>query len=764
MPEVAPIRLLEDPTVTALIADLGEQLGTAEAVVRDLLNQIWHCEGDLTAVRVRLLERDREVVADLLRADVLRQEQSRIEAYRYALARTALELLQPSFAGSQSRPYLGKVARAQRDSVLDTHGADGRRAAVAVPVVVPENGEPYFAVSRRSVVNGYDGGPMNNAGDVVLFGGSADSAEALAVTAIRELIEEAGLGADTSDLGFGVLECLSQWRTEAGHRAEGYLVDSPVELSSNVEFDTREVGDVGTIALHDLYAAHFDDRYHLGTITTSDRTAAAVGWFASPTALLGDRDGIRQWIIWGLAGVTLSNLVSRYPTVDSLLAAVSARRAAVHNRTYVPDYGEQRALDGFKHSAYRARSFMSEALGVGTAQIVRSPVLSEILDETSLLALDTGLGWGSSTKTRAICGYLYGLVESGMSGTARSAGGFAEVLRAKLDGAVLVVGSSGSHAFAVAQFTDWLRTRLGITVALEIFVAADVTPGKLRAIESRCDEVILAANFNAAIRAAQTRVGYLQSKGQRALLLTSDPEPVFNAQLAVSAMDPAIGLATLVLDLQRCIGTSYRELGLALPVIHELRMPTSGGATWASCAALLAAGLLDIGHDFELRSVTAAYDVAAPSILRALESGDPTVVTEVDWTNSINGLAQPEIALGAWSLLSSARSTDPALLHPVSASAARIGAAVVELETGVRVQLAAGAAVGSRLFATVAHSNSRQRRDVFAVLMRAGIDRVLDQPRKVFAAVEMEAHQADLAAATTGGTRCYLISGAEIDV
>jgi len=765
MPEIpAPSGATEDPTVTALVSDLREVPGVMTDEVRYLLNEIWYCDGDLAAVETRLSDKAVNALVNFLVAELQRQQESRIEAYRYALARTTLELLRPTSPVARACPYLGRIPRWERESVLTKYGLKETRAAVAVPVVLPEAGEPYFAVSRRSIVNGYDGGPMSNAGDVVLFGGAADPNEALAVAAVRELLEETGVVSDVEDLGFGVLERLSQWRTEAGHRVEGYLVDSPVGLAANVRYDAREVSDVGTVALRDLYAADLVDRYHLGALTTSDRAVAAVGWFASPTGLLPDRDGVRQWLIWGVAGITLSCLVNRYTTVDSLLGAMRARRSAVRNRSYVPSFGGRHRLDQFRLAAYRARSFMSRRLGIGTAQIVRSPLLSKVLDETSLLVLDTGLGWGSSTKTRAICGYVYGLVESGLSGPDRHYRDSAEVLRTKLDGAVLVVGSSGSHAYAVAQFANWLRSNLGIEVSLEVFLSADITPSKRRAIESCCEEVILVSDFNAAMRAAQSRMAYIQSTGHSALLLASDPDCVYNAQLSVSSMDAAIGLATLVLDLQSGIGTGYHELGLDSPVVDELRVPTSGGATWASCVAVAAAALLDIGHDFRLDCVTAAYDVAAPVLRDALRAGDPTLIAEVDWSTSINGLAQPEIAPGAWSLLLAAESTDPALLHPVSAAAARVGAAVIELETGTRVQLAAGAAVGSRLLEAVAHASPQECRSIFASLAGAGVGQLLDDSQAVFATLADQAQRADAPMLLEPRkTRCYLVSGAEID-
>ena len=153
------------------------------------------------------------------------------------------------------------------------------------------------------------------------------------------------------------------------------------------------------------------------------------------------------------------------------------------------------------------------------------------------------------------------------------------------------------------------------------------------------------------------------------------------------------------------------------------------------------------------------YDAASPTVPTALAEGDPTAVTAVDWAHSINGLAQPEIAPGAWYLLRAAgEAVVPHPLYPVTRAAATVARALIELDTGLRAQLAGAAATGSALLAH-AHRAGPGLLDRVGELLRCrtaepGLDDALRRCAE-------DAERLSPAPVHPPGPRVYLVSGGE---
>jgi 8-oxo-dGTP pyrophosphatase MutT (NUDIX family) len=266
------------------------------------------------------------------RAALLRQAERVGDERAYALTRLLHHRLTDGAPDERLTPVLGRVETADRTRLIRERTATARTAAVAVPLVQLPGIGLAFAVTRRSSVNGYTGGPMTNAGEVVLFGGATEPGEPAAVTAVRELLEEAGLKSpDGPDGGldprFDPFEEISAWTTEAGFEVRGFLVNAPAELPELLDPDLREVADVGFVSVAALYAAEPRTVYHPLCGIDRDRRPLFVGEFASPTCDVPDVDGRRRWELWGLAGHMLQVVRDRYPSAASLAAASERRRA-----------------------------------------------------------------------------------------------------------------------------------------------------------------------------------------------------------------------------------------------------------------------------------------------------------------------------------------------------------------------------------------------------------------------------------------------------
>ena len=149
----------------------------------------------------------------------------------------------------------------------------------------------------------------------------------------------------------------------------------------------------------------------------------------------------------------------------------------------------------------------------------------------------------------------------------------------------LITASTGSHARAVVALASWIDQAVGARPPCELFVSADITAVKLAALR-RAGAVTICRDFNEATGAASAREAELARAGRRAVFLPCDPEPRLNVRFGVSGMDGAAGFATLLLDVLAEVRDGWAALGLDGPRLGELRIPTSGGATWAACTAL----------------------------------------------------------------------------------------------------------------------------------------------------------------------------------
>ncbi|HEX5566232.1 MAG TPA: hypothetical protein VFY14_04730, partial [Streptomyces sp.] len=220
---------------------------------------------------------------------------------------------------------------------------------------------------------------------------------------------------------------------------------------------------------------------------------------------------------------------------------------------------------------------------------------------------------------------------------------------------------------------------------------------KLRSLIGRGVTHTLCRDFNEATAAAHRREEALTAAGHPTLFLPSDPEHRANTGFGTTGMDSAHGLATLLLDLEEHLG-SGKVPGIGSDGhVSELRIPTSGGATYASCVGLQLALRENAAAGGRVGLITAAYDAASPTLPNALSAGSPRHATEVEWQSAINGLAQPEVAPGAWTLLEASGALAPERLFPVTAQAAELARMVIEADTGVRPEPAGAASVGSQL-------------------------------------------------------------------
>ncbi|HEX5568735.1 MAG TPA: NUDIX domain-containing protein, partial [Streptomyces sp.] len=426
-------------------------------------------------------------LAEACRVELLRQTEFVEDERRYALVRTIYGRLRPGVVEDGIPPYLGEVSVAERDEVIQRLLPGGPAASVAIPLVrLPGTGYAV-SITRRSSINGYTGGPMSNADEVVLFGGAGEPGELPAVTAVRELLEESGL-ADPLGNGFAVdfrfdpFEEIGAWTTEAGFRARGFLVNVPDEFPGIIVPDRREVADVGFIDLDELYGAELRERPHHVVGLDRHRKPRFVGSFLSPTCTVTDVDGKREWALWGLAGHMVRRLRKAYPAADELRTAADARRAARSGRAdSVGDFTRVQR-HRFAVAAAGTRSLMRRLLDVPRAELVHAEVLSELLGEPGLLLMECLLPLGNSSKVRALSGLVYGLLEAACERRAVAGlpapGADVEELRSLLGetirGTTLIAASTGSHARAVVQLVRWLNDRTGADARAEIFLSSDI--------------------------------------------------------------------------------------------------------------------------------------------------------------------------------------------------------------------------------------------------------------------------------------------------
>lgn len=700
-------------------------------------------------------------LAALCRAGLLRQAVRVADERAYALTRLLYERLTGGEQTDGLAPCLGRVEVSDRTRLIRERAPEHPTAAVAVPLVRLPGVGLALAVTRRSSTNGYTGGPMSNAGEVVLFGGAREPGEPMALTAVRELVEEAGVkgpegeGAD-ADLRFDPFEEISEWTTESGFEVKGFLVNAPHELPRLLSPDAREVEDVGFISLETLYATDLRTVYHPVCGIDRHRKPLFVGEFASPTCEVADVDGERRWQLWGLAGHMVQVLRERYPAPADLGAASDRRRATRARRAPVTAAPLGHAL---VVAAHRTRRLMSGPLGVPRARLVAGEVLSEVLGEPSLLLLDCDLPRGNSTKVRAVSGLLFGALEAA-SERCPSDDVPQPALLTLCDvfrGATLVAASTGSHARAVALLARWLNEQTGESttpVTAEVFLSPDIPARKLRLLEDFGVRTVLCGDFNDATRAARQRTAELTALGRPAVFLPSDPEPGGNPAFGITGMDSAAGLATLLLDLDE-----HLRGGTGPARVDEVRIPTSGGATYAACAAL-AAGLRAAGSPSQVGAVTAAFDAASPTLLEAIAAGTPGHVTGVDWPRAINGLAQPEVAPGAWELLSGAGALDASLLHPVTRDTADLAVLVIQADTGTRPEPAGAASVGSQLLARLMSDPGFAERVGRTLAARLPADAAAESVALLARAVRENAGAG--ARRPERGTRVYVVSGASV--
>ncbi|GHJ42890.1 hypothetical protein Cs7R123_02320 [Catellatospora sp. TT07R-123] len=584
-----------------------------------------------------------------------------------------------ALGGTDDVPYAAHVSLADRDRFLAGHHPQPRTAAVALPIV----GDTLL-VSARTTVNGHTGGPMLHAGEVVLFGGGVEPGETTTAAALREFGEEAGLprAADLTDTRFDAWPVLTRWTTESGHRASAHVVAVADGAADGMRPQAQEVAAIGRLALDDVFAAPLAVRPHLRVGLGPGRTPRYVGWFDSPTVTVTDPDG-RRWELFGLAGAAVAALRTRYGTAARLRAALVERRQERARWRPTRDAAADLAL-----RAPRVRALMDTMLDVNRPPIVPAGLLGTVFGEPSLLVVDAALPLGGSSKARVVAGLVQAAAEAHTARTGRPVGD----LRELFDGVTLLAASTGSHARAVAALAELLATKHNAQVTCEFFVSRDIPDGKLATLVA-AGPVIRCADFNDATAAAHRRERELAGRGLRAVFLACDPDEQLNAQFGLSGMDGAAGFATLLLDVCERLRHHWTELGLPGPSVDELRIPTSGGATFAACTALHGHGAATA-----VRSLSAVYDAAAPCLPAGLAARDAGHAVEVDWPRAINGLAQPQMAPGALPLLAGA-AVD---LHPVTLAAADLAQLLIALDTGLRPERAGAASAGARLLQQLA--------------------------------------------------------------
>jgi len=211
-----------------------------------------------------------------------------------------------------------RISLAARGEVV--HPVPGRCASVVVPLIAHPEFGPALVVSERSLVNGHNGRPMSNAGEVVLFGGSIEPGETPDEAALRELAEESGTGHLLADRDYRIVTELGRWTTESGFAVTGFLGRVPHAFAAEAVPEAREVARIAYLPLPAVYAAPVVDEYHL--VRQTDRTLTLPGevLFESPTLRVDAANHDGEWVLWGLAGFMVQRLRERFVDADALRA------------------------------------------------------------------------------------------------------------------------------------------------------------------------------------------------------------------------------------------------------------------------------------------------------------------------------------------------------------------------------------------------------------------------------------------------------------
>ena len=578
--------------------------------------------------------------------------------------------------GDAARPYLGRVAVGHREAVIARFHPRPRAASVAVPVTADGDAGEVILVSRRSSINGHTGLPMDNAGEVVLLGGAAEPGEPAPLAAVRELGEEAGVpaAADLSDLRYDPYLELGRWCTEGGFRARGFLVRGSGRHLERVAVRRARAG-----SDRPCCARRRVRRRAADAVASRRRARARSAAAVRGLVRVADPRAPRRRRRAGVGAVGSRRPDDREPAC----ALPHARRPARGPRPASALPGAPSRGTGGVLRPRRPRAADASPDGRAARDtrppVLYAPTLSALLGQPALLVVDAALPLGGSGKARSLAGTLQGALEARAERDGRSGCTPAQLF----EGVTLITASTGSHARAVVALASWIEQAVGARPPCELFVSADITAVKLAALR-RAGAVTICRDFNEATGAASAREAELARAGQRAVFLPCDPEPRLNVRFGVSGMDGAAGFATLLLDVLAEVRDGWAALGLDGPRLGELRIPTSGPATWAACTALHRDLTREDADDSTagatLDAIAAVYDVAAPCLPRALAAGDPRHRTEVDWPRAINGLAQPQMAPGAWSLLGGGRATG-APLYAVSGAAAGVAQALTSPST-----------------------------------------------------------------------------------
>ncbi|MCA3504930.1 MAG: pyridoxal-phosphate dependent enzyme [Rhodobacter sp.] len=363
--------------------------------------------------------------------------------------------------------------------------------------------------------------------------------------------------------------------------------------------------------------------------------------------------------------------------------------------------------------ASEAVRFLREVASVPPSPVIRADALSQLLEEVVLLQMDAILPLGHSTKIRSVCGLLAEMAANTLSQASASdlasarravrAASSGEArppfvldtfagLRLALDGATIALASSGSHAFATCQAARWLRQAGVAEARVKCWVAADISAYKLQQLHALGAEVEQSPDFSDAEAAALNFARTRQRCGERVLFMPTDPAdrwwcaPLFNHK------DGAPGFATAVIEavsaLERHGGRSVGE--------RILYLPTSGGATWASCLGYLhRVGTLIPGPPVRVVAVDheAARPVHASLASRSLVENYPIA----SGTTPINGLTQRSMSPYAFALADALALEPDEAVRSVSLAAAKLAQLLILGETGVLPEVAGAATLGMRL-------------------------------------------------------------------
>lgn len=200
----------------------------------------------------------------------------------------------------------------------------GKQASVVLPVIQHPAHGTSLIVSERSRINGHNGRPMSNAGEVVLFGGSVEPGESSEQAALRELAEESGTSHLQGRDDFRIVTGLGSWITESGFLASGFLARVPSAFAADARPDAREVARIAYLPVSAVYAAPITREFH--PVQVGDHTLGDAGevHVESPTLRVEAANHGEQWVLWGLAGFMTSRLRELYPSARDLVAVAGA--------------------------------------------------------------------------------------------------------------------------------------------------------------------------------------------------------------------------------------------------------------------------------------------------------------------------------------------------------------------------------------------------------------------------------------------------------